>query len=337
MYTVSKRINSLEMEEKKQPDVDGSDALETLEEKDTTVTETAGSEKLSDSTSSKSKRSPGSVLNRLASRVNIYLLTFILLIIVSLIIVFVVYNASNREIARQENVESQELTQEAIENLSSNEATVGDPKQLLNIESNAVFAGKVLIRDGLDVAGPIKVGGDLNLPGITVSGTSAFDEVQVNSLSIAGDTSVQGILTVQSSLTVNGQASFAGPISAPSITIDALQLTGDIQFNRHIDAGGGTPGVTAGGAVGAGGTVTISGTDTAGTVTVNVGSGASGGTLAVVSFVSSFSSNPHVVITPIGGAAPNTYVANRTTSGFTIVTTTGLPAGSISFDFIVID
>lgn len=283
------------------------------------------------------KKKTGSLFTRLANRVNVYLLAFILLIIVSLIIVFVVIQSSNREAAKEEEITTQELTQEAIDNLSSNEATVGDPKQLLNIESNAVFAGKVLIRDGLDVAGPIKVGGDLNLPGITVSGKSAFDEVQVNSLSIAGDTSVQGILTVQEGLTVNGQASFAGGISAPSITLDALSLTGDLQFNRHIDAGGATPRVTAGNAVGSGGTVTISGTDTAGTITINVGAGASGGVLASVTFAAAFNGNPHVVFSPVDKPAPNAYITSRTATGFSISTNPGLSSGSISFDYIVID
>ncbi len=311
------------------------DSLETLEEQDTTVTETpdAGSS----TEEKKKKRSPGSIATKIANRINIYLLAFILLIIISLIIIFVVVQSSNKQAAKEESVKTQELTQDAIDSLTSNEATVGDPKQLLNVESNAVFAGKVLIRDGLDVAGPIKVGGDLNLPGITVSGKSAFDEVQVNTLSIAGDASVQGILTVQKNLTVNGQGSFAGPISAPSLTVDALSLTGDLQFGKHIDAGGGTPSVSSGGAVGSGGTVTISGTDTAGTVTINVGSSASGGALATISFNKPFNSNPHVVITPVNASAPYSFVSNRTTTGFTVSTSTALPSGSISFDFIVID
>ncbi|MCA9324403.1 hypothetical protein KC992_04875 [Candidatus Saccharibacteria bacterium] len=329
------------MEDNKQKDGEGS--LETLEDQDTTVTEapdaSSGGDK--DAKKEKKKRSAGSLLTKITNRVNVYLLAFILLIVVSLIIVFVVIQSSNKQAAQQENITSQELTQEAIDSLSSNEATVGDPKQLLNIESNAVFAGKVLIRDGLDVAGPIKVGGDLNLPGITVSGKSAFDEVQINSLSIAGDTSVQGVLTVQESLTVSGQASFGGPISAPSITLDALNLTGDIQFARHIDAGGGTPSVSGGGATGSGGTVTISGTDTAGTVTVNKGSGGGNGTLATITFANPFNGNPHVVITPItsnGSLASATYyLSSRTTSGFTISASGMSGTGSISFDYIVID
>ena len=196
-----------------------------------------------------------------------------------------------------------------------------------------MFAGKVLIRDGLDVAGPIKVGGDLSLPGITVSGKSAFDEVQLNSLSIAGDTSIQGTLVVQKGLTVNGQASFSGSLSAPSIITDALSLTGDIQFARHIDAGGGTPSISAG-AVGSGGTVTISGTDTAGTITINIGSGGGTGVLATVTFANGFGGTPHVVISPVNAAAPNAYVTNRTTSGFSIFSST---QPTVSFDYIVVD
>jgi len=323
------------MEENKE----SNDSLETLEEQATAVTAVADAQVDSSEAGKKPdvKKPKGSLATKITNRVNVYLLAFILLIVVSLIIVFVVVQSSNKKAIEDKTISTQELTQEAIDNLSGNEATVGDPKQLLNIESNAVFAGKVLIRDGLDVAGPIKVGGDLSLPGITVSGKSAFDEVQLNSLSIAGDTSVQGTLVVQRGLTVNGQASFSGSISAPSIITDALSLTGDVQFGRHIDAGGGTPSVVGGGAIGSGGTVTISGTDTAGTVTVNVGSGAIGGVLATISFASTFNGNPHVVFSPIGAPAPNSYVSNRTSSGFAISTSSGLPAGSISFDYVVID
>lgn len=322
------------MEENKE----SNDSLETLEEQATAVTAVPDAQDASGDGAKKVdlKKKKSSLVTKITNRVNVYLLGFILLIVVSLIIVFVVVQSSNKQAAEEKTISTQELTQEAIDSLSGNEATVGDPKQLLNIESNAVFAGKVLIRDGLDVAGPIKVGGDLSLPGITVSGKSAFDEVQLNSLSIAGDTSVQGTLVVQRGLTVNGQASFSGSISAPSIITDALSLTGDIQFNRHIDAGGGTPGLSGGGAIGSGGTVTISGTDTAGTVTINFGSGAGPGVLATISFSSNFNGNPHVVISPVGAPAPNAYITNRTTSGFSINTSSGM-SGSVSFDYVVID
>ncbi len=319
------------MEENK----DSNDSLETLEEQATAVTAVPDAQDASGDGSKKPdlKKKKSSIVTKITNRVNVYLLGFILLIIVSLIIVFVVVQSSNKQAAEEKTISTQELTQEAIDSLSGNEATVGDPKQLLNIESNAVFAGKVLIRDGLDVAGPIKVGGDLSLPGITVSGKSAFDEVQLNSLSIAGDTSVQGTLVVQRGLTVNGQASFSGSISAPSIITDALSLTGDLQFARHIDAGGGTPSISAG-AVGSGGTVTISGTDTAGTITINIGSGGGTGVLATVTFANGFGGTPHVVISPVNAAAPNAYITNRTTSGFSIFSST---QSTVSFDYIIVD
>lgn len=318
--------------------------LETLEDQDTLVTGTPETTPdISDKpVKPKGQRGLGSLLSRISTRLNVYFLAFILIIVILGIVVFVVVNTGNQQEAAQNIIQTEELTQEAIDNLNSNESTVGDPKQLLTVESNSVFNGRVLIRDGLDVAGPIKVGGALSLPGITVSGTSQFDEVLLNALSIAGDASVQGTLTVENNLSVAGEASFGGNISAPSVTIDALQISGDIRFNRHIDAGGPTPRVTNGGSAGSGSTVSISGTDTAGTVTVNVGSGASAGNLAVITFAVTFSGNPHVVITPVTSSpgtvsSGNFYLSNRSSTGFTIASASPVSSGSISFDYIVID
>lgn len=316
--------------------------LENAEGQDTEVTETPDSNEEKKASKKPGSKGLGGLLSKFAARLNIYLLGFILLIVIALIVVFIIINTGNQQQAQLEDIQTQELTQDAIDDLTSNEATIGDAKQLLTVESNAVFNGKVLVRDGLDVAGPIKVGGELNLPGITVSGTSQFDEVLLNALSIAGDASIQGTLNVESNLSVAGQSSFGGPISAPSVILDAIQINGDLTFNRHIDAGGGTPSVTNGGANGSGSTVTISGTDTAGTVTVNVGSGATFGNMAAVTFAVPFSGNPHVVITPVTSSAGtvssgNFYLSSRTTSGFTISTTTPVSSGSISFDYIVID
>src|SRR5690606_6156933 len=108
----------------------------------------------------------------------------------------------------------QELTPEDLSKLSTSNSSVGDPKQTLSIESNAIFSGKVLIRDSLDVAGGIKIGGSISLAGLTVAGTSSFDQIQGNSISISGDANIQGQLTVQQTLTTTGGASFGGPISA---------------------------------------------------------------------------------------------------------------------------
>jgi cytoskeletal protein CcmA (bactofilin family) len=282
-------------------------------------------------------RSFGNRIRTFASKVNIYLLLFIFIIILALLIVFAAIQRSRNESTGPDS--NQILTQEAIEQLGESEAKVGDPKQTLNIESNAVFTGKVLVRDSLDVAGAIKVGGSMSLPGITVSGTSIFETVQASTLGVSGDATIQGQLNVQRALSVAGGASFGGPISAPQITIDTLQLNRDLQINRHIDAGGGTPGKTNGNSLGIGGTSSISGTDTAGSLTVNTGGNPPAGCFATIHFNQRFNDTPHVVITPVGSAAANVrYYITRNTASFSICTATPPPAGqSFGFDYIAID
>ena len=153
------------------------------------------------------------------------------------------------------------------------------------------------MKNDLDVAGTIKIGGTLNLPGITVTGTSTFDQIQGNKLAITGDGIIQGQLTVQKNLAVSGGGSFGGPISAPSITVQTFNLTGDLQFSRHIDAGGSTPVIAAfGSALGSGGTTSVNGTDSAGTLTINTGGAPPAGCFATVNFAQKFNSTPHMSI-----------------------------------------
>lgn len=276
-------------------------------------------------------------LRSLVNKINIYLLLFVLILVLAGVVLIIAVQSSKNQ-AKRDETSTQKLTEEALESLAGSDATVGDPKQLLSIESNAVFAGKVLIRDSLDVAGAIKVGGALSLPGITVSGTSQFDQVQLNSLAISGNATIQGSLTVQKSLSVASSGSFAGTLSAPVINTDKLVLNQDLQLNRHIDAGGGTPGVSAGAAIGGGGTVSINGSDTAGTVTVNNGGGSSAGTLVTVSFTVKFNGNPHVVITPVCNGLCNlgSYIINRSSTGFSIGVSSN-PGGSYSFSYLALE
>jgi cytoskeletal protein CcmA (bactofilin family) len=280
----------------------------------------------------------GARVRALAGRLNIYMLLFALVILIAIMIVVVARQRSLRENPDQP-FGTQNLTQETLDQLEGSETTVGDPKQILNVESNAVFSGKVLVRDSLDVAGTIKVGGALSLPGITVSGTSSFETIQANDLVLAGNASIQGQLNVQGAVTVAGGGTFGGSLSAPRLNIDSLQLNGDLQFNRHIDAGGGTPGKSNGSGLGSGGTSSVSGTDTAGTVTINTGGSPPAGCFITVTFTQAFNGTPHVVISPVGsaGAGLNYYV-NRSSGSFSVCSTNPAPAGrSFAFDYIVID
>ncbi len=286
----------------------------------------------------KAPKKKNNLVKGLIGRLNIYLLIFIFIIVLVSGFTFVSIQR-NKKSEAPTTIGTKELTQEDLKKLASTNSSVGDAKQTLSVESNAIFAGKVLIRDSLDVAGTIKVGGAISLPGITVSGTSNFDQIQGNKLAITGDANFQGAVTIQKSLTTSGGATFGGPISAPQITVQSLQLTGDFTISRHIDAGGATPGKVDGGALGSGGSSSVSGTDTAGTITINTGGGPGAGCLVTINFTQRFNTTPHVVVTPIGAAAANlAYYVTRNGTSFTLCTANAAPASAnFSFDYIVID
>ena len=274
----------------------------------------------------------------LISHVNVYLLLFIFFLVLAGIIGFVGYSRDKKSSTDLVG-STHELTAEELSKIAASSSKVGDPRQTLSIESNAVFSGKVLLKSDLDVAGSIRVGNSLNLPGITVSGNSNFDQIIVNQLTIAGGASVQGTLAVQDNLTVSGGATFGGTISAPRLDITNLQINGDLQINRHVDAGGGTPSKSNGNALGSGGTASNNGTDTAGTITINTGSSPSSGCFATLTFANAFKDVPHVVVTPVGSAAAGlNYYITRTTSNFSVCTTNAAPASSsFSFDYMAFD
>lgn len=284
------------------------------------------------------KKSSGNIFKRIITHLNIYVLLFILILVLAGGFVLIGMQR-NKKANLDTTVNTQSLSADELRKLSESEQKIGDPKSVLTIESNAIFSGKVLVRDSLDVAGTIKVGGALSLPGISVSGASTFDQVTANNLNITGNTAIQGQLNVQRGITSSGGASFGGPISAPSITVQSLQLSGDLNISRHIDAGGGTPGKSDGSALGAGGTASVSGTDTAGTVNINTGGGAGAGCFVTVTFTNRFSGTPHVVITPVGAdAAALDYYINRSNTNFSVCTANTPPSGrSFAFDYIAID
>ncbi len=307
---------------------------ESLEDLEGTVT----SPKQTDEPSPEKAKKKRPILQRLLGRLNIYLLLFILIVVLAVGLVLVGIQ-KGKKAAVTTTISTQTLSQDELNKLKSTDSTVGDAKQTLKIESNAIFSGKVLIKDSLDVAGTIKVGGALNLPGITVSGTSNFDQILANKLSIAGDTNINGQVTIQKGLTVTGGASFGGPISAPQLTVQSLQLNSDLQINKHLDAGGATPGKVDGGGLGGGGTTSISGSDTAGTVAINFGGGASStGCYVTINFSSKYPDTPHVVIGATSAAAAQlNYYATRTNNGFQICSAGGSASGNATFDYVVID
>jgi cytoskeletal protein CcmA (bactofilin family) len=278
-------------------------------------------------------------LRRLWQKLNVYLLLFLLLILVAGAVMVVMFMKGRQaDNTPESTITPQNLSQDALKQLSNSDVTLGNSKQVLNVASNAVFAGSVLVRNSLEVAGALKVGGELTLPGIIVSGASKFGQVQADTLAVNGATNVQGVLTARHGLSVTGESTFNGGVTATQISTGKLLLNGDLVLTNHVTAGGPIPGLSRGTALGSGGTASVSGSDTAGSLTINTGSGAAAGCFATISFTKAFSNTPHVVITPVGnGAADISYYINRSTSNMSICTVSPPPSGqTFGFDYMVL-
>lgn len=282
---------------------------------------------------------PKGGLKQTLRRFNIYLLLFFFILILAGAITTIAYFQSKKA-ETTSTLKAQTLTQQTLQQVANSDATIGNAQQILNVQSSAVFAGKVLIRDGLEVAGNLQIGGTLAISSISVSGAASVGKLQVNKdIAVAGDASFQGGLAVAKSLQVTGGGSFNGPVTAPQITTSNFQLNGDLVLTHHITTGGGTPGRNPGPALGAGGSATVGGSDTGGTVSINTGSGTAAGCLITVNFTAKYNATPHILLTPVGSAGGGvSYYVNRDTASFSICVSTPAPAGaSFGFDYFVVD
>jgi hypothetical protein len=276
---------------------------------------------------------------RLTKHLNIYLILFVLVVAVAITIVVIAYVDSKNN-GGTSKISSQNLSQSTLEQLANGDATLGNSNQVLNVQSSTVFAGKVLVRQDLEVAGNLQIGGTLALNDVSVTGTAQLGQTQVNkNLAVAGSTSLQGAVTIAKSLQVGGGGTFSGPLSAPQVTTGSLQLNGDLVLTHHIAAGGATPGRTNGSALGSGGTSSVSGSDTSGSITINTGSSPGAGCFITVNFTARYNTTPHVILTPIGAAAGGlSYYVNRSSSSFSVCDAATPPAGaSFGFDYFVVD
>ncbi len=290
-----------------------------------------------DSKDKKSGKPKKSIIKRILGKFNIYLLIFfIVLVIVVAASVFLYMRANKQTTESNSKAPSQNLSASALQQLASSGTTIGDAKHILNIESNAVFQGTVLVRGNLQVAGTVQIGSTLALTGLTVSGQTSLGQLQSKDLTVAGKAAVQGQLTA-TSLSIAGGGSFNGAVTAPVLVTNSLSLNGDLGLTHHIDTGGGVPGSSRGSAVGSAGTATVSGSDTAGSISIHTGNAPSSGCFITIFFNNSFGNTPHVVISPVGlGAATLQYYVTRSTSQFSVCSANAASSGSsFGFDYVV--
>ncbi len=279
-----------------------------------------------------------SPLKQFFRKVNVYFLGFLLIGAVAGVITVVSYLNSQKP-APQAVIEDQPLTQEALEELSNSDASVGNTSQTLTIQGNAIVSGEALMRGDLNVAGSFQTGGNVTAPAITIAGQSNLGATQVNSLQVAQDFAVQGNSTMRD-LSVSGSSTFNGAVTAQQLTVTRLIMSGtaELQIPNHISFTGPSPtrGATGGG-LGSGGSASVNGSDSTGTVNIRTGTNTSTGCFIRINFNQSFNKQPHVIISPVGSAAGKTdYYVDRDQNGFSICTASPAPSSqTFAYDYFV--
>ena len=211
----------------------------------------------------------------------------------------------------------------------------GSGAQILTFNSASLFKGRVALNSDLKVAGAAEVDGATELGDLTVNKTSTLGVTSIRGqLTVSGPLSLQspatlsGGATVTGNLAVSGNGSFGGSLSAGLISTPNLIVNGNLNIAGHIIINGSSPTVTPNEGAGAGATATISGTDTAGVVTINTGNiaasnNSSGAELVQINFHTTFGGVPVVLVTAVGQSAGTLqpYVV-KTAGNFIIGTST---------------
>ncbi|MFA5172698.1 MAG: hypothetical protein WC426_14140 [Sulfuriferula sp.] len=273
-------------------------------------------------------------------KINLYFLIFVLLVVIAAVVAAVNYLNSTKAPV-EPNIATQSLSQDALKQLANTDATVGDASKTLTIQGNAIITGQTLMRGNLNVAGNFQTGGSITAPNITISGTSNLGTAQINNLQVATNTAIQGSTTLRD-LNVAGTSSFSGAMTASQITVTKLILSGSgtLQLPNHLSFSGPSPGRSfiGSGILGSGGSVSLNGSDTSGTINMNTGNSPNGsGCIVRINFQQTFSSQPRVIISPVGSAAGSMdYYVDRNTTGFSLCTNTTPAANKVfAFDYFV--
>lgn len=241
------------------------------------------------------------------------------------------------------------ISSSVLSQLGVNRSSIGDAGVTLTVSPDSRFQGTV------SVAGTTTISGQLTLNNKLVGTNGSFTQLQAGStalsqLSVNGNTTlsdlnlrkdlvVAGLAQLQSIATkgdasIGGNLVVSGALSVSTFSARSLTSTSTLTIGGHIITNGGTPGLGRGSALGSNGTVSISGNDSAGTIAINVGAGASGGLLTSLAFHTEYTATPEVVITPVG-IGGEFYIINLTTSGFSIAVMNGLSPGGYRINYIV--
>lgn len=260
--------------------------------------------------------------------------------------------------AAQANRKDVTLSTTTLNSLGVSRNSVGSQGTELTIGPDTQFNGQVVVGGDADIQGKLKLKGTFIAPDASFvslkAGKAAFSKVNINGdatasslvlrkdMTIAGTSRVQGpavfsgLMTVNNSLNVAGNLSVGGVLSTRNFQANSLTSTSTLTIGGHIITRGPGPSIGKGGGVSGVATVSGSGNDTAGTIAITLGVGASAhGSLASVGFTNAYNGTPRIIVSPFDGSLGSFYV-EKSNTGFTVYTNSTLSTGSYGFDYFVV-
>jgi cytoskeletal protein CcmA (bactofilin family) len=278
-------------------------------------------------------------------------------LLINAIIVFFVINGQNA--AQEDALQTQvTLSTETLDKLGVSKTPIGDEGTKLIVGLDSEFEGTLTVAGDVSLAGQLRLNnaliasdanleklqaGDVTIEQLSVNGDGTISTLNLRKdLNVIGTARLQGAVTISQLLTVNnnvnilGNLAVGGVLTARGFQASSLVSDTTLTIGGHIITSGAQPGHSRGSALRATDTVSMSGNDASGTVQVNIGAGSiSGGTLINITFRNDYTNTPHVIVSPVGGS-PGGYFVNRTASGFSISTSSGMSYGGYAFDYIVV-
>ena len=272
-------------------------------------------------------------------RFRLYVLILLLIAVVG--IGYVMVNALNsRKTPPASKYQNETLTQSELKQLTSSNESIGTSGQTLNVQGNADLSGNVVVNSNLNVAGTIQTGSQFTLSQVKVSGTSNLASAQIASLQVATGATFQGVATFAGGLNIANGATFTN-VSFASLTATSIVLSSSPQIQGHVSFA--PPGNAfpyrqiSFGVLGNGGSASVSGTDTAGTVSISTGNNPLAGCFITITFDSPYTNMPNILISPVGyGAGASKYYVIPSKTSFKICTNNAAPANqAFAFDYFV--
>lgn len=279
----------------------------------------------------------------------------VIVVIIALNVGIVLFVMRGQTTAAEKTRSEVTLSSDTLNSLGVNKTAVGNEGAKLTVGPDSTFNGTVTIAKNVSIGGDLQLNSKLSVTQASIAslqaGESSLGKVTVNGdvsadslllrkdLTVPGTTRLNGAVTIAQLLTVNNNVNVTGSLAVGgSLSVHNFQassLTSDttLTIGGHVITRGGTPSVTAGSGLGVTGTVTLSGSDTSGGISLGIGVGNGGGLLCKVKFAMQYASTPHVVVTPVGRNL-NLYI-NRNADGFDVYADGAIPAGGYAIDYIV--